>query len=283
MKKVLACIDGSSYSDSVCDHAAWVSARIDAAVEILNVLPYSPERASLSDLSGTIGVDASTELLDQLTRQDEARGQLEQRKGRLILKHAEQKLRSGGLEEITSVKRRGTLAETICELEDDVEIIVIGKRGELAQFDTMHIGSNLERVARAVNKPLLVTPSTFRTTQKFLIAFDGGASSTKALEYIISNPLLNGLECHIVIVHDSEESRKSLDSAAAKLVQAGFEVHSSLEAGYPDEAIQSYVDSKNIDLLVIGAYGHSRIRNLIIGSTTTSMIMSCSLPLLLFR
>lgn len=284
MKKVLACIDGSSYSDSVCDYAAWVSGRINAPVELMNVLPYSPERTSLSDLSGTIGVDASAELLDQLTKQDEARGQLEQRKGRLILKHAEQQLRSDGVKEITSIKRRGTLAETICEMEDDVEIIVIGKRGELAQFDTMHIGSNLERVARAVHKPLLVTPSTFRTTQKFLIAFDGGASSTKALEYIIRNPLLKGLECHIVtVVRDSEESRKSLDSATAKLVHAGFDVHSSLEAGYPDEAIQSYVDSNNIDLLVIGAYGHSRIRNLIIGSTTTSIIMSCRIPLLLFR
>lgn len=284
MKKVLACIDGSSYSDSVCDYAAWVSGRINASVELMNVLPYFPERASLSDLSGTIGVDASTELLDQLTKQDETRGQLEQRKGRLILKHAEQQLRSDGVKEITSIKRRGTLAESICEMEDDAEIIVLGKRGELAQFDTMHIGSNLERVARAVHKPLLVTPNVFRPVQKFLVAFDGGASSTKALEYIVRNPLLRGLDCHIVTVgHDGEGLRKSVDSATAKLVRAGFEVHSSVEAGYPDEAIQSYVGSKNIDLLVIGAYGHSRIRNLIIGSTTTSMIMSCPIPLLLFR
>lgn len=282
--KVLACIDGSGYSDSVCGYAAWVSGRINAAVELLNVLPYSPERASLSDLSGTIGMDASSELLEQLTQADEARGQLEQRKGRLILKHAEQKLRLDGVEEIASIKRRGTLAETICELEDDVEIIVIGKRGELAEFDAMHIGSNLERVARAVHKPLLVTPNAFRPVQKFLIAYDGGASSSKALEYIVRNPLLKGLDCHILTVgNDSEGLRKSLDSATRKLEHAGFSVHSSLEAGYPDEAIQSYVDAENIDLLVLGAYGHSRIRNLIIGSTTTSIIMSCSAPLLLFR
>jgi len=38
-----------------------------------------------------------------------------------------------------------------------------------------------------------------------------------------------------------------------------------------------------IDLLLMGAYGHSRIRNLIIGSTTTSMIRSCKIPVLLFR
>jgi len=124
MKKILACIDGSGFSDSVCAHAAWLSGRINAAVELLNVLPYSPERASLSDLSGTIGIDASSELLEQLTQADEVRAQLEQRKGRLILKHAEQRLRAEGVLEITSIKRRGTLTETISELENDAEIIV---------------------------------------------------------------------------------------------------------------------------------------------------------------
>src|SRR4030067_2266432 len=111
MKKILACIDGSGYSDSVCSHGAWVSGRIDAAVELLNVLPYSPERASLSDLSGTIGIDASSELLEQLTQADEVRAQLEQRKGRLILKHAEQRVRAARGPGETPTKRRGAPAE----------------------------------------------------------------------------------------------------------------------------------------------------------------------------
>jgi nucleotide-binding universal stress UspA family protein len=33
----------------------------------------------------------------------------------------------------------------------------------------------------------------------------------------------------------------------------------------------------------MGAYGHSRIRNLVIGSTTTSMIRNCRIPVMLFR
>lgn len=38
-----------------------------------------------------------------------------------------------------------------------------------------------------------------------------------------------------------------------------------------------------VDLLVMGAYGHSRIRNLIVGSTTTAMLRSCQIPVLLLR
>jgi len=33
----------------------------------------------------------------------------------------------------------------------------------------------------------------------------------------------------------------------------------------------------------MGAYGHSRIRNLVIGSTTTEMLRSCTVPVMLFR
>lgn len=35
--------------------------------------------------------------------------------------------------------------------------------------------------------------------------------------------------------------------------------------------------------LIAGAYGHSRIRHLIIGSTTTQMLGNFTIPILLFR
>ena len=55
------------------------------------------------------------------------------------------------------------------------------------------------------------------------------------------------------------------------------------ESGEPERVISDHVENHGIDLLVMGAYGHSRIRNLIIGSTTTQMIRSCLVPVLLFR
>jgi nucleotide-binding universal stress UspA family protein len=36
-------------------------------------------------------------------------------------------------------------------------------------------------------------------------------------------------------------------------------------------------------MLVMGAYGHSRIRSLIIGSTTATMIRACKVPVILMR
>jgi len=40
---------------------------------------------------------------------------------------------------------------------------------------------------------------------------------------------------------------------------------------------------KDADMLIMGAYGHSRVRNFIIGSTTTALVRACLLPCLMFR
>ena len=49
------------------------------------------------------------------------------------------------------------------------------------------------------------------------------------------------------------------------------------------DVIIGQASDAGIDLVVMGAYGHSRIRNLIIGSTTSEMIRSCLVPVMLFR
>ncbi len=288
MKKILACIDGSSYSDSVCAHAAWVSARLGAGVELLNVLPDAHAEPSHADLSGAIGLGANSGLFDQLATEDEAHAQEVLRAGRRIIAHAEEQLRVAGVAGIVSLKRRGGLAEIICELESDIELIVLGKRGRYADEHASQVVSNLEPLARSVHRPLLVTTSVFCEPERFLIALDGDKSSAKALDYIIDSPLLKGIACHAVTVcgnegRGDEKCRAALDAGAARLRGAGFEVQASVLTGHPDEAIHSYLGLNKIGLLVIGAYGHSRIRNLIKGSTTTSMITSCKIPLLLFR
>lgn len=50
-------------------------------------------------------------------------------------------------------------------------------------------------------------------------------------------------------------------------------------AGEVAEKLRTY----NIDMLVMGAYGHSRIRHLLVSSTTTSMQRNAQLPVLTLR
>lgn len=284
MSKVLACIDGSIYTESVRDHAIWAAQRLTAPLEFLHVLERHPETASAHDYSGNIGLDAQANLLSELATLDEARSKLALRRGRALLEHATGEAKARGVEPTESRLRHGALVDTLTDLEQDVRLVVIGKRGEHANFATMHLGRELERVARALHRPILVASRSFKAIKRILFAFDGSDTTRKGIEKIAGSPLLKDMACHLVMAgSESPAHREQLQWAGDTLTTAGFEVHAELLPGAADTVIHQYVTSNAIDLLVMGAYGHSRVRQLIIGSTTTAMVRTCLIPVLLLR
>lgn len=283
MTKILALIDGSAYAQSVCDIAAWAATRTSAAVEILHVLGRRESASAPTDLSGNLDADERDELLRELASLDEQKAKLALRRGRMLVDDAKARLQAAKVEKVSTKLRHGDLVETVVEFEADAELVVMGKRGEAADFAKGHLGSNLERVGRSSRKPLLVAARAYQPIQRFLVAYDGGPSAERAIEYIVRSPLLQGAECELLTVGGEGEMRSRLDAAAARLREAGFAVKATLAPGHADDVIGSRVELGGIDLLVMGAYGHSRIRSLIVGSTTAAMVRRCRIPVLMFR
>ncbi|MFY0992968.1 universal stress protein, partial [Halomonas sp. C05BenzN] len=79
------------------------------------------------------------------------------------------------------------------------------------------------------------------------------------------------------------DHRSQLDWALATLRDAGHEAEGAIRAGEVEATLRAYQEEQGIDLLVMGAYGHSRIRHLLVGSTTTEMLRKTRIPVLLLR
>lgn len=283
MSTILACTDGSPYAASIYQYAAWVANRSDASVLVLHVIERE-ESTKSSDLTGKLGFDASDDLMEELVSLDEAHARVARLRGKAVLDDAERQLKEAGVAKVASTQRHGSLVETLDEFETNASLVIIGKRGENSGQAKGHLGSNLERVVRSAQIPLLVASSEYRPVERFLIAFDGGTSALKAVHYVASEPLLKGTEAHLVAVGKPGGSlARDLEHAATGLRGAGFTVHTEIVSGEAEAVISETVEKKNIDLLVMGAYGHSVIRRLIIGSTTTALIRTCHVPILLFR
>lgn len=281
--KIIALIDGSVYSQSLCEHAAWVASRSGWSVELLHILGRR-EGAEKGDYSGSIALGARSALLAELAALDEQRARLVSQRGRAILEDARAILDAAGVNEITTRLRHGDIVDTVVAQEASADLVMIGKRGEAADFARGHLGSNLERIVRSCTRPVFVASRAFRPIARVLVAWDGGASAMKAVDHIARTPFYAGLEVHVVTVGTATpEVRKGLDDASAMLAAAGITAETSVIAGQPDRALSTFVDEAGFDLLVMGAYGHSRIRSLIIGSTTTEMIRSCKVPVVLIR
>jgi len=282
MTKVLACIDASTYGASICDHAAWAALQLGADVELLHVLDRAPD-AVPTDLSGSIGLGASETLLENLVKLDEDRSRLRMERGRVILAEAEKRVRAQGVANVNSRLRHGGLVDNVHELEAEARVVVLGKRGEHADFAKLHLGGSVEQVIRASSLPVLVAARAFRPIRKILIAFDGGASSRKAVDFLLSDPAFRTFECHLLMVGHPKDHEALLAWARERLATWGGPHEVDQRPGDPEAVIGAYVKDAGINLLVMGAYGHSPIRRFIVGSTTTAVIRACLIPVLLFR
>ena len=135
-----------------------------------------------------------------------------------------------------------------------------------------------------MSRPILVTPQQFINPERFLIAYDGSATSRKCVEMIANSPLLKGLECHLLMAsHKTGEAIEHLRWAENQLESAGFQIISSIIPGDVENTILDYCTTHSMHLLAMGAYGHSRIRQFLVGSTTTNILAKATIPLLLLR
>lgn len=282
--KVLACVDQSPYADYVADYAAWAARRMDAPLEFLHIIDRHPEIATGSDYSGAIGIDAQESLLTNLSDQDESRSKAVREQGRIFLNRLRERAMAAGVAAPDVRQRYGVLEETLAEQQEGVRLIVLGRRGESADTTQRDLGRNVERVVRALSKPILTVTEGFREPRRVMIAFDGGIVTRRGVEMVAFSPLFRGLPVHLLMSgKESKEARKQLEWAKTTLEAAGFDAPAALMPGDAESIISKTVQEQGIDMLIMGAYAHSPLRSLLFGSKTSDVLRSAKIPTLLLR
>ena len=284
MNKVIACVNEATSILNVCDYAAWAAQRMAAPLEFLHVLDRHPEKTPVIDFSGTIGIGAQESLLQELSALDEKRSTLAQRHGRELLDSVVRRAKDAGLTTVESRQRHGTLVETLMDLEPESRLFVLGQQHTAEPGARLHLDHHVERIIRSVQRPVLVACAEFRTPKSFALAFDGSPTGRKMVEAVAGSPLLQGLACHVVMAGEQTEAGHShLAWARALLGAAGFDVRVSVVPGEPETGLPTYLKTHAVDFLVMGAYGHSRIRQFIVGSMTTTLLRTSPVPVLVLR
>ncbi|RQM71103.1 universal stress protein [Aeromonas jandaei] len=281
MTNIFACIDGSLAMTAVCDAAAWASINTGLPITLLHVLEKS-EFEGHSDLSGNIGLGSREHLLKELAELDHQRSRLAHEQGRMLLNSGKAYLADLGMTGVETLQRHGQLVETTQELSSGMRMLIMGKQGTTHAHDL--IGSNIESVIRTLPNPIMVVQPGFQAPSRFLFAYDASPTAKKVLELIASSPLLKGLECELVMVGEpSDEHERQLTQAKQVLKSAGVRVEAMLLQGEVVPVVCQHAEEVSCDLIVMGAYGHSRIRQFIVGSTTTGILKTTNVSVLLLR
>ncbi|OOE91762.1 universal stress protein UspA [Salinivibrio sp. AR647] len=280
MNKIIACIDGASYTQSVTDLSVWAASRLSAPLTFLHVL--EKPASSDSELSGSIGLGSRDQLMSELVELDEKRAKLALQHGKALLHECEEVALSKGLTEVTRLQQHGHLLESLLALESTMRVLVIGRSGDLHQNDAKAIGSQLESVVRRIHNHILIATGDVTPPDSYLLAFDGSEVSEKLVEKALNTPLLKGMTCHLVVV-DNDAHSEAFERAAQRLTAQGVDVVQARLSGEPAQALLAYQAQQNVGLITMGAYGHTKLRQLFVGSTTTRIVIDSPVPLLLIR
>lgn len=286
MKTILLCSDGSAFADGIYRYGAWFSRKFGAQVKVLYVTDIRSQKVvSTGNFTGSIGLGASEQLLNELVNLEHEKAKLNNQRARLILKNADQVLKTEGVSDVELINQTGFLVDCFHDFEAESDMVVLGKRGEAAEFASGHLGANIDRIVRSSTKPCLVTPQTFAPIERLLVTYDGSPTGKRVLNFLVDSAEgFKDLEIHLLTVAKSGAGKsKELAEAQQMLQQAEFTLTATMPSGDPEKVIADYIEKNQISLLLMGAYGHSRIRHLVIGSTTVQLLRSVQVPVLLFR
>lgn len=283
-KRVLACIDGSALGDAVCDYAAWIALRVGVPLKLLHSIDHHPETAATTDLSGNIGLGSREHLLEEMARREQQQSKLRLQQGKTIIQAAKERVINAGVEEPIACLQHGNLIESLIELEDSIRVLVIGVRGKVHEDQPEQIGAKLESMIRSLHLPILVAYDSFKTPERIMIAYDGSIAAEKAVSMVAGSPLYKGLTCHLVCVGKKQVAENLLEKAADKLRAAdGLEIICARLQGRAEHELCEYQASRNIDMTIMGAYSHTRLHDILLGSFTHKMLIKTKKPLLLLR
>ena len=285
MNKIYACIDGRANSDAVIDAAVWSARRLSLPLVLAHVVEPQPSLSMGTDVNGAIGLGAPDVLLQQLSELDIQRSQIAQEAGRRVVEAAQARATATGLSDVNSLVRQDDLGEAALLWQDDARLFVLGQNRQPASRTRRYLDHHIERVVRSVNRTVLVVPGdAFTPPDHIVVAYDGSPTALSIVARLAASTILTDLPVTLLMVGpDTPDKRNALLTARQQLETDNRRVETLLSPGEPETEILALLAQRPNSLLAMGAYGHSRIREFIVGSTTTTLLRLSPVPVTVLR
>ncbi len=280
IKRILVGLDGSQISNIAAEYGIYFSKKLKRPVIGIHIIDIRLlEGPFLEDISGALGFATYADLTPKIK-------EVLDEKAKIILDAFAQKCREEG-GDCSIAQAYGIVADEIVNMADPDDLIIVGKKGEHPEFIPLLLGSTAEAIARKSPCPVMITTEKFKEIKNIVLAFDGREKSIHAAQYINSFEEDLGLNyVHVITVLEHEndtETKKHIKELLKENLKVNYDVE--FLVGYPEEELALFVEnnSDKYDLMVMGAYGESRIKELILGSTTSYIMSKTTIPLLLVK
>ena len=277
IKTVLIPLDGSEHSEAALDYALWIADKFDGTLFGQHIIDtISIEGTFFHDISGSLGFEP---YLDFSTKMREI---LEER-GKAILDDFTQRCEKRQIKHQNFLDV-GLIANEICERSKIADLVVIGHRGVNEEFSTGLLGTTAESITRKCPRPVFVSTRKFTTVQNPLLAYDGSQRASSAMESAAEFCSVLHLPLTVLTIAKEEKTAENMQQQAKSYLSSySIDTRFHIDRGYPEQKIIDYLTKFEYDLLFIGAYGHRRIIEMVLGSTTEYVLRKAPCPVFLNR
>jgi len=273
IKHVTVALDGSAHAAAAESLAIALTQQLGAVLHGVHVIDTTfLEGAFITDISGAMGFEPFLNLQAQMrsTLDDVAR---------VIREEFEGRCQAAGVEHAFHLERDG-VAHGILAATKLADLLVMGQRGVNARFHEDMLGRATEVLLRRSLVPVLVAPLEAALPRRPLVAYDGSPKAVRALQQAAE--LAAALQQEVTVVtidSDEDRARGRLDEAAKYLAPYSASVHYEVRRGEAaEEEILATVTAGRFDVVFLGAHGHRRVVELVLGSTSEYLARRCGVP-----
>lgn len=274
-ERILVPTDGSESAVIGVRYALALAKKLNASVCALFVVDIKLlEGPFLRDLSASLGTAPYVNYQNNIAM-------LLEERGKAALAAVEEAAKAAGVHFESSLVT-GVVHRAIVEASELADLLVMGRAGEHSAWLEGLVGSTTEAVARRAKIPVLVTGSETPGDGPLLAAYDSSEHSKEALKTAASaaetwkRPLT-------VLCTGGKEADTAQAEAQAYLQDRGVAAEFLRKDGVPGAAITQVAQDLNAALIVMGAYGHAKVLEVMIGSTTAYTLNHAPCPVLLCR
>ena len=276
IKKILIAQDGSPNSKAALECGLWFAEKFDAELTGIYVVDSAAlEGPFLHDVSGSLGFEPFLNFSAKMKESLEATG-------KAVLDTFSKRSAEAGARSSTELAY-GVVVRELSERAKLFDVIIVGRRGINAKFEYGLLGSVTEGVIRRSPSPVLIVPEEFKVPEKLLLAYDGSdhASSTMRSAAEVARTL--SLPLTVLTVGEVKDADRHLADASDYLKPYGVEAEFVSVKGDDPVVIEEYYKDGGFDLLFMGTTHHSRVVEMVVGSTTEYVMRAVDGPFFLHK
>lgn len=200
-----------------------------------------------------------------------------------VLKEFERTCQTAGVEHKT-FETHGNAAERLTEHAQRADLLVVGRKRQESTESIAPTTNTLEAIIKQAVRPVVCVSGPNEPSNSVLIAYDGSPQAARTLANFVGLGLCANLPIRLITIEKWLGDLAYHTTLATEFLEGhGYKVDvtcfTSDEA--PGDALVRLIDESRPALVVLGAYGKSRLREFLLGSVTATLLRKSNAPLFL--